>query len=293
MNSPPLSVCIITLNEEENLPRCLASVAFADEIVVVDSYSTDRTVDIATHAGCRVIRQEFLGYVAQKNIAIGAASHNWVLCLDADEWLLPGAERVIRNALESTAANVAGYDLKRHTFYLGDWVNHSGWWPQYKLRLFDRSRGEWRGGEVHEGVRVSGRVARLDAEIGHHSYRDIAHHLSKVNGYTTAMSSSRYAQGAPPVGLATLVGRPLWRFIRMFVLRSGWREGLRGLIIASIGAFYVFLEYAKLWELQHCKSVKPGDDQIRSPLAQALCDTSEPVVDKRETPRTKGRAMRK
>jgi len=259
VHSLPLSVCIITYNEEENLPRCLASVPFADEIVVVDSYSTDRTVEIATHAGCRVIMQEFLGFVAQKNIAVRAASHPWVLCLDADEWLMPGAEDVIRQALATMQADVAGYKLKRHTFYLGDWVNHCGWWPQYKLRLYDRTRGEWCGGEVHEGVRVKGRVARLDVEIGHHSYRDIAHHLGKVNGYTTAMASSRQAQGASPVGFFTLVGRPSWRFFRMFVLRSGWREGMRGLIIASIGAFYVFIEYAKLWELQHCKESKPDD----------------------------------
>lgn len=259
VNSPPLSVCIITYNEEENLPRCLASVLFADEIVVVDSHSTDRTVEIAEQAGCRVIMQKFLGFVAQKNVAVRAASYPWVLCLDADEWLLPGAEDVILQALADRQAEVSGYDLKRHTYYLGDWVNHSGWWPQYKLRLFDRNRGEWCGGEVHEGVRVQGRVVRLEAEIGHHSYRDIAHHLTKVNGYTTAMACSRQAQGASAVGVWTLVGRPFWRFVRMFVLRSGWKEGMRGLIIASIGAFYVFLEYAKLWELQHCKWSKPDD----------------------------------
>jgi glycosyltransferase involved in cell wall biosynthesis len=111
MHSLPLSVCIITYNEEENLPRCLASVPFADEIVVVDSYSTDRTVEIAAHAGCRVIMQEFLGFVAQKNIAVRAASHSWVLCLDADDWLMPGAEDVIRQGLATMRSDVAGYKL--------------------------------------------------------------------------------------------------------------------------------------------------------------------------------------
>ncbi|MEE9146847.1 MAG: glycosyltransferase family 2 protein [Candidatus Tectomicrobia bacterium] len=251
VNAAPLSVCIITYNEAENLPRCLASVAFADEIIVVDSLSTDRTVDIARQAGCRVIAQAFLGHVAQKNLAVRAASHAWVLCLDADEWLLPGAEATLRVALDRADPDVAGYALKRHTFYLGDWVNHSGWWPQYKLRLFHRDRGQWDGNGLHEGVRVTGKVQRLDIEMGHQSYRDIAHHLEKVNTYTTIMARSLHERDAASVGLLTLVGHPLWRFCRMFLLRGGWKEGLRGLIIASIGAFYVFAKYAKLWERQH------------------------------------------
>ncbi len=214
-----------------------------------------------------MIEQAFLGFVAQKNIAVRAASHRWVLCLDADEWLVPGAEDVIRAAIDQ-AEDVAGYDLKRHTFYLGDWVNHCGWWPQYKLRLFDRTRGEWCGGEVHEGVRVTGRVARLEVEVAHHSYRDIAHHLCKVNDYTTAMANGLHAQGAASVGFLTLIGRPLWRFCRMYVLGAGWKEGWRGFIIAAIGAFYVFAEYAKLWELQHCKGQGPEDANLTG--AQSL-----------------------
>src|SRR5215468_10533575 len=150
----PLSVCIITYNEEENLPRCLASVAFTEEIVVVDSQSTDRTVAIAQQAGCRVISQTFLGYVAQKNLALRHASHQWVLCLDADEWLRPGAAATIQATLATPAPDVAGYSLKRHTYYLGDWVNHSGWWPEYKIRLFDRQHGQWCGDALHEGIRV-------------------------------------------------------------------------------------------------------------------------------------------
>jgi glycosyltransferase involved in cell wall biosynthesis len=167
-------VCIITYNEEENLPRCLASVAFAEEIVVVDSQSTDRTVDIARQAGCRVISQAFLGYVAQKNLALRHASHQWVLCLDAGEWLRPGAAAMIRATLATRALDVAGYTLKRHTYYLGNWVNHSGWWPEYKIRLFDRQRGQWCGDALHEGIRVEGRVEHLAVEIGHRSYKDIA-----------------------------------------------------------------------------------------------------------------------
>src|SRR5437870_3660807 len=200
----PLSVCIITYNEEENLPRCLASVAFADDIVVVDSYSTDRTVDIARQAGCRVIAQTFLGYVAQKNFALGHAAHQWVLCLDADEWLRSGAEATIRSALATRAPDVAGYTLKRHTYYLGDWVNHGGWWPEYKIRLFDRQRGQWCGNSLHEGVRVAGRVAHLDIEIGGRSYRDVAHYLDKRSTYTTIMARDLNELGAVRMGVGTV-----------------------------------------------------------------------------------------
>ena len=260
VNATPLSVCIITYNEAENLPCCVASVAFADDIVVVDSGSTDRTVDIARQAGCRVLEHPFMGHAAQKNFAVQAAAYPWVLCLDADEWLEPGAEEPLRAALASAGSDVAGYALLRHTFYLGNWVNHGGWWPQYKLRLFDRRRGQWEGEILHEGVRVTGRVQRLGVEIGHRSYRDIAHHLDKVNEYTTRMAQGRYERDAAPVNAVTLVGRPLWRFCRMFLLKGGWKEGLRGLIIAVIGAFYVFARYAKLWELQHVshKPQEPG-----------------------------------
>ncbi len=249
--APPLSVCIITYNEEDNLPRCLASVRFADEIVVVDSGSTDRTMVLAAEAGCRVIAQPFLGYAAQKNLAVQAASHQWVLCLDADEWLLPGAETVILDALAKGGPSVAGYALNRHTFYLGDWVNHGGWWPEYRLRLYDRERGAWRSDDIHEDVEVTGAVVRLDVEVGHLSYRDIADHLSRVNTYTSVRARHLYARGAEPVGWLRLLGRPLGRFCRMFLLKGGWREGSRGFIIASIGAFYVFAKYAKLWEQQH------------------------------------------
>jgi len=247
----PLSVCIITYNEEENLPRCLASVAFAEEIVVVDSQSTDGTVAIARHAGCRVIPQAFLGYVAQKNLALQHATHDWVLCLDADEWLRPGAAGAIRAALATRAPDVAGYLLKRHTYYLGGWVNHGWRWPEYKLRLFDRQRGQWHGHALHEGVHVVGRVARLEVEIGHRSYRDLADHLSKLNTYTTLMAQDLQVRGAARVGVGTLVGRPLVRFCRMWLVRGGWKDGLRGWIIAALGAVYVLLKYAKLWELQH------------------------------------------
>lgn len=259
VNPTPLSVCIITYNEAENLPRCLASVAFADEIVVVDSQSTDHTVDIARQAGCRVISQAFLGYVAQKNLALQHATHQWVLCLDADEWLVADAATTMRAALAARTPDIAGYTVKRHTFYLGDWVNHGGWWPEYKVRLFDRQRGQWQGNDLHEGVRVEGRVVALEVELGHQSYRDMTHHLSKLNTYTSIMARSLDERHVRRVGWAHLALRPFLRFCKMFVARGGWREGQRGFLIACLGAFYVFAKYAKLWELHHSGSKAPEE----------------------------------
>jgi glycosyltransferase involved in cell wall biosynthesis len=284
-----LSVCIITYNEAENLPRCLASVAFADEIVVVDSQSTDDTVHLARQAGCRVIVQPFLGHVAQKNLAVRAATHSWVLCLDADEWLVAGAEPVIRAALAMPQEKVAGYELKRHTFYLGDWVNHGGWWPEYKLRLFDRQRGQWAGVDPHDRVQVRGVVQRLDVEIGHRSYRDIAHHVSKVNAYTTTMAREQYHRGARPVSALTLLWHPLGRFCRMYLLQGGWKEGCRGFIIAVIAAFYVFAKYAKLWEMQHVnRDGCPAPVRHEEAVALAGCDTDANSVPPPEASQNSG-----
>ena len=282
VSTTPLSVCIITYNEEENLPRCLASVAFADDIVVVDSHSTDRTVDIARQAGCRVIAQTFLGYVAQKNFALSHAAHQWVLCLDADEWLRAGAEAAIRTALATRAPDMAGYTLKRHTYYLGDWVNHGGWWPEYKIRLFDRQRGQWCGHALHEGVHVTGRVAHLDVEIGHRSYRDITHHLNKLNSYTTIIAHGLHEEGAARVGVGALVLRPLVRFCRIFLLKGGWQEGLRGFIIASIGAFYVFAKYAKLWERQSSRQQAPEAGPRARPSCVRRTDACADTVAEEE-----------
>jgi hypothetical protein len=182
-----------------------------------------------------------------------------VLCLDADEWLRPGAAARISTALATRPPEVAGYTLQRHTYYLGAWINHGGWWPEAKIRLFDRQRGQWCGDALHEGVRVQGRVLPLDVEIGHYSYTNMAHHFHKLNTYTTVMADNLQAHGAAPVGLGTLLLHPLGRFCRMLFLKGGWRDGVRGVIIAVIGAFYVFAKYAKLWELQHGCQPPPED----------------------------------
>ncbi len=247
-----ITACIITLNEEDNLPDCLTSLKWVDEILVVDSGSSDRTVAIAEDAGCRVIHQEFLGHVKQKDLAVRSAKNPWVLCLDADERLADGAEREIREALSTPAGRAkAGYCFPRHTFYLGGWINHGGWWPEYRLRLFDRELGRWTGMDPHDRVEVNGETKRLKTEIVHYNYRDLEHHMEKLNAYTTIMADRRFAIGRK-ASMVRMIFNPAGRFFRMYLLKRGFLDGRRGFVIAVIAAFYVFLKYAKLWE-RHTK----------------------------------------
>jgi len=250
-----ISACIIAFNEADMIRDCLESVAWADEIVVVDSGSTDETVAIAEGYGCRVVHQDFLGHVKQKDLAVRLASNRWVFCLDADERLEGGGAEEVRRALADDAGRTAGYFFPRRTFYLGGWVEHGGWWPEYRLRLFDRDRGRWGGVDPHDHVAVDGTTRRLRSKIDHYNYRNIAHHMEKVNTYTTTMAAGKDGAGER-ASLAKLLFNPTGRFVRMYFLKQGFRDGVKGFILAVIAAFYVFLKYAKLWERQKIET--PG-----------------------------------
>jgi len=249
MPSPrlPVSLCVIAKDEELRLPRCLASARFADDVVVLDSGSTDRTVELAREAGARTFVEPFRGHVLQKARAVELARHDWVLCLDADEELSPELAASIEAALHG-APDAAGFELPRKTWYAGRFIEHGGWWPEWRLRLFDRRHGGWTGADPHDHVEVHGRVGRLAGPLWHYPYRDIAHHLDKVNRYTTTMARGLAERGVR-FRWRDLVLRPPARFARMYLLRRGFLDGARGFLLATIGAFYVFLKYAKLWEL--------------------------------------------
>ena len=253
------TACIIAFNEERSLPDALKSVGFADEIVVVDSHSKDRTRAIAEAFSAihpdgsvvrpRVIERDWPGHVEQKNFAIDQAVHDWVLCVDADERVSPELRREVEEALGQEATGIGGYTMPRKNFYLGRWVRHGGWYPDRKLRLFRKGLGRWGGTNPHDHVRVQGRVKRLRSDLHHYSYSSLSDHLRTINSFTGIAAREKMKQGVR-WALLRMVLQPPFKFFKMFILKQGFREGAVGLIMASMGAFYVFLKYAKLWELQ-------------------------------------------
>lgn len=249
ISKPRLSLCIITLNEEANLERCLRSVkGLADEILVVDSMSSDRTRAIALQAGARVVEQEFLGHIKQKQFALDLVIGQWVLSLDADEWLDQELRASIEAALGDEASNdVAGFELNRQPFYLGRWIDHSGWFPEWKLRLVRRTQARWTGFDPHDRLEVDGRTARLPGRLRHYPHDDIAGHLSTVNDYTDIIVSHWPQMPRFRIMLGLFVEPPLV-FFQKYFLQGGFRDGIRGLIISVMTAFYFFVRHAKLWE---------------------------------------------
>jgi len=249
-----LSVCIITLNEERNLPRCLASVAgLADQIVVVDSCSDDRTREIAAAANAEVLTQAFLGYEKQKQLALERATGDWALCLDADEWLDETARKSLALVLESPVPpEIEGFTLNRLPLYLGRWIHHSGWSPDWKLRLVRRGCGRWTGGVVHERLEVKGRTRRLKGRLRHFPYRDLSAHV-RANDHYTNLIAGRPDRVSAVRALFGMLLEPSLVFLHKFVIQGGFRDGLRGFVCCYITSFYFFLRYAKIWERRYAR----------------------------------------
>ncbi len=246
---PGLSACIITLNEADRIEACIASLAFCDEIVVVDSGSTDGTRELAAAAGARVIEHEFAGYRAQKDFAVRAAAHDWVLCLDADERVGPPLRASIEAARAGSFAGAAGYRCARETRYFGAPLRHGNAYPDRVLRLFDRRRGGWRGArEIHEHASVDGPVLRLAGDLGHDAYRSFSDQLARLERYARLMAEHLHASGRR-ARIGNIVINPWWRFFRGYVLRAGFLDGWRGLVYACVEANYVRQKFIKLWLL--------------------------------------------
>lgn len=256
---PKLSVTIITKDEEADIAAAIASVAWADEIVVVDSHSSDRTVEIAraAQAPVVVIERDWPGYVAQKNFAAGQASHDWILSLDADERVTPQLAAEIKRVIESPAD--AAYQLPRVTWHLGRWIRGTDWYPDYQTRLYDRRRARWTGTYVHEAVDVDGTRGRLHGDLQHFAYRDVADHLETIDRYTTYASQQMFESGRR-AGLWQLALHGPIAFVRNYVLKGGFRLGAAGLIVSAMNGYYVFLKYAKLWQLGTNPPPRPERD---------------------------------
>ncbi|HEX9611903.1 MAG TPA: glycosyltransferase family 2 protein [Gemmatimonadales bacterium] len=249
-----LSACVIAMDEEDRIADCLASLDFCDEIVVVDSHSRDKTREVAARVGARVIERDWPGHVAQKEYAVRAAQHDWVLCLDADERVPPALQDEIGRLRDAGFPRHAGWRARRLSSYLGHWMRFGAWYPDWNLRLFDRRRGRWTGDDPHDRVEVEGTTGRLRGRLLHHPYRNLAEHLRTIDRYTTVMAEGMHARGRR-AGWGDLAFRPAGRFIKAYLLKLGFLEGWRGLLQACLAAHYGGLKYAKLLVLQHAQEV--------------------------------------
>jgi glycosyltransferase involved in cell wall biosynthesis len=253
---PKVSVTVITKNEAADIGDALRSVGWADEIVVVDSNSTDETVAIARQYTDRVVVRNWTGYVDQKNYAASVATHDWILSLDADERATSALAAEIRSTLSGEPAAVA-YRIPRVTWHLGRWVRSTDWYPDYQTRLYDRRSATWTGQYVHESVKARGTVGRLGNEIHHYAYRDISDHLETMDRYTS-LAAQQMHEADRRAGMVDLVCHPPLAFLRNYVVHGGFRDGLPGFIISAMNSYYVFLKFAKLWELQTTQQATKG-----------------------------------
>jgi hypothetical protein len=242
-----LSVIIITNNEEKNLTRALESVKFADEFVVCDSGSTDSTLEIARSYNCKIVYSEFRGFGAAKQSALDNATGDWILSIDADEEVSESLQAAIKSVLN--AGEYDAYYLNRKSKFLGKWISHSGWYPDWILRMFRREKSRFDQQLVHEGVHVDGKTGKLQGLLLHYTDPDISHYLSKMDRYTT-LSAQTLVSEERRFHVSDLIFKPTAIFIKMFFLKLGFLDGVHGLALASLSSFHVLCKYAKLWELQ-------------------------------------------
>jgi glycosyltransferase involved in cell wall biosynthesis len=248
----PISAVLITYNEERNVSAALQSLAWADEIVVVDSGSTDATVEICRGVTDRIFARNWTGYADQKNFAVEKASHNWILSLDADERLSPELQDEIKSLL-SHGLEYAGYKMPRIAYFMGRWIRHGDWYPDYQLRLFDRQKGTWQGGRVHESVKLEGKPGFLKGKIQHYTYHTLSDYLRRLDTYSS-LAAADYFQSGESVDAWKLLGHPMATFIKGYLAKGGFLDGAPGLMVAVMGAISVYFKYAKLYEMQ--KSAK-------------------------------------
>jgi glycosyltransferase involved in cell wall biosynthesis len=240
-----VSCTIVCQNEAAVIDRCLGSVAWCDEIVVVDGGSDDGTVERARRYTDRILHHPWPGYRAQKQYALDHAASEWVLNVDADEVVTAELAAEVRRVLADGAPGVNGFAVPRLVCYLGRWWFHGGWYPRRIIRLMRRSAARWGGVDPHERAEVSGRVQRLRWPILHYTYTDVSDHLRSLNKLT---GIAAVAARAPRIGAGRLFAEPLWRFLRAYVVQRGVLDGFPGLFVAATGAFYVFLRWAKVRE---------------------------------------------
>jgi glycosyltransferase involved in cell wall biosynthesis len=261
--SEPLSVCILACNEEVELERCIRALSWADEIVVVvDEKSRDGSEGVARRLASRVERRAYTGDIDQKRFCTTLAKNDWVLIVDPDEVVSPDLAGSIRACLETKdgagrPSTPVAYQMNRATYHLGRWIRHGDFYPDWKLRLFRKSRARWVGRDPHGRVEVDGLLRRLEGELLHYSYRDLADQIERIQLFSDQAARGLAREGAR-FRVRDLVLRPPARFLRCYVLRFGFLDRMPGFIIAVASAFYVFLKYAKLWEY---RALPPDQDR--------------------------------
>jgi glycosyltransferase involved in cell wall biosynthesis len=245
---PGLSVVIITHEEEQNIRECLESVQWADDIVVVDDFSTDATLDICREYGARIFQESWKGFAGQRNSAVDKAHHIWILNIDADERITPKLRDEIRYVLSQNEPK-AGYGIPYQNYFRGKWIRFGGWYPDYHIRLFRKDRGRYMDREIHETVELDGELGRLKNPLIHIAYRDISSFVRKMDSYSTLMAR-QYAKEGKRGGPGTGLIHAIYTFLSMFFLRGGFLDGVNGLILAYMYSTYTFLKYAKLMDLR-------------------------------------------
>jgi glycosyltransferase involved in cell wall biosynthesis len=244
----PISATLITFNEERNIAGALQSLSWVDEIIIVDSGSNDATLEICRHFTDRVIHRDWTGYVDQKNFAVEIACNDWIFSLDADERSSPELNIEIQELARKGFPNL-GYRIPRMAFFMGRWIRHGDWYPDYQLRLFNRRYGRWEGGRVHESVKTSEKTEFLTGEIHHYTYRNLSEYLQRLETYSS-LAALDYQQRGKTATLSRLLGHPVAAFVKAYLLKRGFLDGVPGLTAAVMGAVSVFFKYAKLHELQ-------------------------------------------
>jgi glycosyltransferase involved in cell wall biosynthesis len=256
---PPVTVTIITLNEAEHIAAAIDSARWADEVLLVDCGSTDRTVDIARSKGARILRRDWSGWIDQKNFAAEQASHDWIYSLDADERIPSALAEEIRRLLE-TEPPMRAYRGPRVNFHLRRWIRTTDFYPDYQTRLYDRRAARWRGRYVHESVSADGPVGRLRNDLEHYSFRDLSDQMDRVNHYTTLAARQMFEDGRR-ANVLDLTLHPPAAFLRNYLLRRGFLDGTAGFIISAVNAYSVFLKFAKLREIAQLSASAEGSGE--------------------------------
>ena len=250
-----VSAFIVCMNEESQIRRCLESVSWCNEIIIVDSGSTDKTLEICREFTDKVLFRSWTGYVDQKKFALEQCKSQWVLNIDADEEVSPELKKEMLLLLSDDKKNrlpINGYQLSRVVYYLNRWWRHGGWYPEFRLRLCRKEATSWGGVDPHEKAVVTGKTIRLKGELYHYTYSDLTDQIARLNKFSSSAAKSIFGQGHRTT-IAEILGRPVFRFIKFYIFKQGFRDGIAGLIVALLESYYVFLKYAKVWELQRQK----------------------------------------